>query len=79
MKQEEGKKIKINVERSTAGTKKRSPVQSLWRVQSRQSLTTVRLEVLPLAADDACCYQLVHSNYEENDQNYIVLIVIITH
>ena len=31
------------MERSAADTKKRSPVQSLNLVQSRQSLTTVRL------------------------------------
>ena len=34
------------MERSTADKKKKSPVQSLCRVQSRQSLMMVRLEVL---------------------------------
>ena len=44
--EEESKKRRMNVERSTAEAKKRSPVQSLCRVQSRPSLTTVRPEVL---------------------------------
>ena len=42
--EEEGKK-RINVERSTEDTKKRSPVKKHNLVQSRLSLTTVRLEV----------------------------------
>ena len=50
--EEESKKMRMNVERSTADTKKRSPVQSLCRVQSRQSLTTVRLEVLTTSVLD---------------------------
>ena len=43
--EEEGKKRRMNVERSTAGPKKRSPAKSLCRYQSRQSLTAVGLEV----------------------------------
>ena len=42
--EEEGKKRKMNVERSTADMKK-SSVQLLCLVKSRQSLTPVRLEV----------------------------------
>ena len=52
------------VEIRTADTKKRSPVKSLCRVQSRLSLTTVRLEVrvtvmfcdhvVTLASHDTC-------------------------
>ena len=38
----------MNVETSTADTKKISPAQSLFRVQSRPSLTTVSLEPLKL-------------------------------
>ena len=44
--EEEGKKRRMNVERSIADKKKISPVQSLCRAQSRLSLTTVRLEIL---------------------------------
>ena len=40
------KKVRRDVQR-TADTKKRSPGQSLNLVQSRQLLTTVRLEVPP--------------------------------
>ena len=43
--EEESKNRRMNVERSTADTKTRSPVGSLCLVQSRQSFTTVRLEV----------------------------------
>ena len=39
----------MNVERNTADTKKISPVQSLCRAQSRQSLTTDHQEI-PLRA-----------------------------
>ena len=46
--EEEGKKRRINVERSTADTKNISPIQSLCRVLSRQSLTTVSLIVMVL-------------------------------
>ena len=50
--EEEGKKKRTNVERSTADTKKRSPAQSLCLVPSRQSLTTVRLRYESLAGFD---------------------------
>ena len=39
--EEEGKKIRINVERSTADTKERSPVSSHWCVCSRMEQNTI--------------------------------------
>ena len=55
----------MNVERSTAVTKKRSPVRSLCLVQSRQSLMTVRLKVVT---------EVVMNDNKVNPENWLMSV-----